>query len=261
MLTEIALIFGGLVLLWRYGLRKEARETPPRLTTWPASGTDFFVFVWLVIAGGFLAPMAASHWIKQAALGREYELILSTAIFQFGMLAGVMAFALTLGRRSRPAKPAPFPTNPILAGGAVFLISVPVVSVVSLLWLGLLKLCHIDAPQQEAIDLLRNARSSLPFAILLFSAIVIAPINEELLFRAGIFRFVRSHLPRWAALLLPAVIFGLMHMNVASFAPLVALGIIFSLAYERTGRISTTMVAHALFNLMATLLVMAGVDL
>ncbi|MCX6944811.1 MAG: CPBP family glutamic-type intramembrane protease, partial [Opitutales bacterium] len=52
-----------------------------------------------------------------------------------------------------------------------------------------------------------------------------------------------------------------MHANLASFAPLVALGLVFALAYERTGRISTTIVAHALFNLTATLLVLAGVDL
>jgi membrane protease YdiL (CAAX protease family) len=39
-----------------------------------------------------------------------------------------------------------------------------------------------------------------------------------------------------------------MHNHLASFAPLVVLGIVFSLTYERTGRIGTAIVAHALFN-------------
>jgi membrane protease YdiL (CAAX protease family) len=37
------------------------------------------------------------------------------------------------------------------------------------------------------------------------------------------------------------------------------LAIVFSLAYERTGRIGTTMIAHALFNLNMILLVLVGV--
>jgi hypothetical protein len=91
-------------------------------------------------------------------------------------------------------------------------------------------------------------------------AILVAPISEELLFRAGIFRYVRTRLPRWLALLLPALLFALLHLDVGSFVPLVTLAVIFSLAYERTGNIGTTMVAHALFNLNAAVLVLAGVD-
>jgi membrane protease YdiL (CAAX protease family) len=40
---------------------------------------------------------------------------------------------------------------------------------------------------------------------------------------------------------------------------LVALGIIFSLAYERTGRIGTTIIAHGLFNLNTIILILCGV--
>ena len=46
----------------------------------------------------------------------------------------------------------------------------------------------------------------------------------------------------------PACLFAALHNHLASFAPLVVLGIVFSLAYERTGRIGTAIVAHALFN-------------
>jgi membrane protease YdiL (CAAX protease family) len=39
----------------------------------------------------------------------------------------------------------------------------------------------------------------------------------------------------------------------------VVLAVIFSLAYERTGRIGTAIVAHALFNLHTVVLIFAGV--
>ena len=70
---------------------------------------------------------------------------------------------------------------------------------------------------------------------------------------------MRTRLPRWAALVIPSCLFGALHGNLASFAPLVALGIIFSLAYERTGRIATTMIAHGLFNLNTIALILCGV--
>jgi membrane protease YdiL (CAAX protease family) len=95
---------------------------------------------------------------------------------------------------------------------------------------------------------------------LLVVAIMLAPITEELIFRAGIFRYVRTRMPRWAALLLPAVLFASLHANLGSFVPLVALALVFSLAFERTGNIGTTIVAHALFNLNASVLVLAGMN-
>ena len=102
--------------------------------------------------------------------------------------------------------------------------------------------------------------TSLAISGLLVAAIIIAPVTEELIFRAGIFRYMRTRLPRWAALLIPALLFGALHSNLASFVPLVAFGVVFSLAYERTGRIGTTMVAHALFNLTTALIALTGVD-
>ena len=58
---------------------------------------------------------------------------------------------------------------------------------------------------------------------------------------------------------MPALLFGALHANLSSFVPLVALGLIFSLAYERTGRIGTTIVAHGLFNLNTIVLILCGV--
>ncbi len=71
-------------------------------------------------------------------------------------------------------------------------------------------------------------------------------------------------MPRWLALVAPALLFGALHVawksldGLGALAPLAALGIIFSIAYERTGRIGTSMVAHGLFNLNTVVLIFAG---
>jgi membrane protease YdiL (CAAX protease family) len=111
-----------------------------------------------------------------------------------------------------------------------------------------------------------NAKSPWLLIVMITLAVVIAPLNEELVFRAGLFRFLRTRIPRWLALLLPALTFAVLHVNwhtlqgLASLAPLVMLAIVFSLAYERTGRIGTSIVAHACFNLNTILVIFSGLN-
>jgi hypothetical protein len=90
-------------------------------------------------------------------------------------------------------------------------------------------------------------------------ALVVAPVSEELVFRAGLFRFLRSRAPRWVAFAVSAGLFALLHGNWVSSLPLFVLGLLFAAAYERTGRVAVPMLAHAFFNLNTLLLVLSGV--
>jgi len=255
---ELALLSGGLVLLWRLALGPAARNRPALLPAWDVTLGDFFLFVWLVLCGGYAGQYSISLYLRLHPLDQPHQVIIGTAAFHGGMLLGVAGYRLFFAR----LKPrlAPFSAATLRSGLATFLIAMPVLTAVSLVWQGLLKLCHYAPENQEAIDLLRHADSTALRLALLVVAILVAPVTEELVFRAGIFRYVRTRLPRWAALLLPAVLFASLHNNLGSFVPLVTLALVFSVAYERTGNIGTTMVAHALFNLNSSLLVLAGVD-
>ena len=112
-----------------------------------------------------------------------------------------------------------------------------------------------------------NVESPTLLVIMIILAIGTAPVTEELVFRAGLFRYFRTRMPRWLALTAPALLFAVLHVNwqtlegLASVGPLVMLAIIFSLAYERTGRIGTSMVAHGLFNLNTIMLIFSGVGI
>ena len=135
----------------------------------------------------------------------------------------------------------------------------PGIVAASLIWRFALTQLGWPADAQELVDLLANADSAAVVALLVFLAIIVAPVTEEILFRAGLFRYLRTRTPRWLALILPGLIFGALHTNLAAFIPLVVLGVILALAYEHTGSILTPIVAHALFNLNTILLVVAGV--
>ena len=255
--VQWALLLCGAVVLWRKGLSADARKAPRELLPWSEPWGDFFLFLWLVFCGVLVTQFAATHWLKGLSLKADSRLILDGVSLHAGMLGGILLFKL--GFAGRDGGTLPGFGNPLLTGAATFLAALPVVYAVGYVWQNLLVLCGIPAEPQELIRLFAEARSPGPLALMIVLATVIAPVTEEIVFRAGIFRYLRTRLPRWAAILAPACIFGAVHFNLESFAPLVTLGVIFSLAYERTGRITTTIVAHGLFNLFSIGIVLAGV--
>ncbi|HXA80171.1 MAG TPA: CPBP family intramembrane glutamic endopeptidase [Opitutaceae bacterium] len=145
-----------------------------------------------------------------------------------------------------------------------FLAVLPVVYLAGYVWNLFLTWLGLPPEPQELVDVFAHAKLSVSSVVLFLLATVTAPIVEELIFRAGLFRYLRTRVPRWAALILPSLFFAGLHVDwktlsgLSSFLPLVVLAIIFSLAYERTGRIGVTMIAHALFNLNMILLIMVG---
>jgi membrane protease YdiL (CAAX protease family) len=263
---ELVLILSGLAVIWRvaFSAAGRARLGTPSLARWDISFIDFLLYLWSIFLGGVIGQFITLMAIRLApAISGDAQEIIATVGFQFGMLGGCVAgFSLLPGLRAAAAAAPPRTAamNPLLGGGATFLAAIPVVVVVGLVWQQSLQALGLPVEKQELMDLFENAESPALLAVMIFLAIVVAPVTEELVFRAGIFRFARDRLPRWAALLVPACLFAALHRNLASFAPLAALGLLFSLAYERTGDIRIPMVAHGLFNLCTALLIFAGAD-
>ncbi|MEJ1971549.1 MAG: CPBP family intramembrane glutamic endopeptidase [Lacunisphaera sp.] len=114
-----------------------------------------------------------------------------------------------------------------------------------------------DEPQ-ELIAIFSQTKSAPVIAGMLFVACVLAPLSEETLFRAGLYRAIRQKLGRPPAMLISALLFGVQHQNWAGFLPLAALGMLLALVYEATGSIRVPVIAHALFNLNTILIVLSG---
>jgi membrane protease YdiL (CAAX protease family) len=273
---EFALIGSGLVLLffwWRNARRNRPGEnplgggetgTPGALPPWPGQSSDLLLLLLLALGGATALPGLLGLALRHAALPTETRLVLGAAAFQGGLLAGVGLFHVLWGRE--PGRPPVSLGRAWRDGAAAFLVALPLVYGVSLLWQALLGLTGLPVEKQDVVELFMGIRS-LPLRVaFILIATVVAPVTEELLFRAGLFRFFRGRTPRWIALGVPALLFGGSHLlqapldSLAVLAPLVMLGVVFSLAYERTGRITTTMIAHSLFNLNTIMLVLLGLN-
>jgi membrane protease YdiL (CAAX protease family) len=104
------------------------------------------------------------------------------------------------------------------------------------------------SPHQEDIA---DSFGSVPVQILLI--VIAAPVSEEICFRGMVFGGLRTRLPRLAAALISAIVFGGLHAltGISAVPPLIAFGFVLALLYEKTGSIVPGIVLHMLNNSVA----------
>eukprot|EP00752_Nemacystus_decipiens_P015113 g13465.t1 len=104
------------------------------------------------------------------------------------------------------------------------------------------------------VDLIEHF-SVANLVLIIISAVVMAPLIEELVFR-GVMQTSVLHvfgMSRWTAMLYTAVLFSITHAWVVpwqSLLTLFVLGLVFGYLYERTGSLLAPILAHAGFNAM-----------
>lgn len=89
--------------------------------------------------------------------------------------------------------------------------------------------------------------------------VIIAPIGEEFIFRRLIIDRIKPYgeLP---AILLSAAMFAAFHLNLYQFFYAFLLGLVFGYIYVKTGRLSYTVILHAIINFCGGVFVAAALD-
>jgi membrane protease YdiL (CAAX protease family) len=95
--------------------------------------------------------------------------------------------------------------------------------------------------------------TQLPDRIMIvFVAVVIAPLLEEMMFRGFIQTTIRSYLnirnSAWPAITVSSVFFALMHANPAHWPALFILGMCLGYSYEKSGSLFRPIFIHLFFN-------------
>ncbi len=115
----------------------------------------------------------------------------------------------------------------------------------------LLQCCPDLIRPHEFLKILTDS-STTPMArtLIIFAAVVMAPIGEEIFFRGMMQSMLRRYLRRpWLAIVIASVMFASVHFPVPESLPaLFALAIALGYSYERTGRLYAPIMIHALFN-------------
>lgn len=122
---------------------------------------------------------------------------------------------------------------------------------------------HLAAAENQANN---NAYLELAPVCFIISSVILAPIAEELVFRACIFRTVRIKKGFLIGAIASGVIFGLLHVMASLFSGdfinLIYIivyglcGFLLCVPYERSGSVITSMLAHSLYNLLGVILLL-----
>ena len=116
---------------------------------------------------------------------------------------------------------------------------------------GISLLYHLldSTPQtQVTVSFIKNHPPAWQLVVMGFTAIVLAPVAEEALFRGVLYTALRQRGYRRLAVWGNAMLFALIHFNIAAIVPLIFLALVWTWLYERTGNLLAPIAAHMTFN-------------
>lgn len=190
---------------------------------WPGVDADTRQF-WTSSAAGLVVQLGGIALI--ALFLRENDLNWETA---FGLRRAGARRQILLG---------------LAAAAAVFGVALLLINLSQ--WL--IRLVHLTPRPQSAIEALQSTSDPRRQVAVALTAVVLAPVFEELVFRGVLLVSLRqAGYPRFA-FWSTAVFFALTHLNLMTFLPLVFFAVVLNLLYLRTGSLMGPIVAHAAFN-------------
>ncbi|MFB3892431.1 MAG: lysostaphin resistance A-like protein [Phycisphaerae bacterium] len=118
---------------------------------------------------------------------------------------------------------------------------------------------HVKVQEHVVLTALKELGPSWK-ALAFVGAAVITPPAEELFFRGLVQTMFRQYLGRsWVAIGITSVFFAAMHMETPNAIPsLVALAMVLGYLYERSGRLYSPILLHAIFNTFNMCVELAG---
>jgi len=131
----------------------------------------------------------------------------------------------------------------IPAGIACYLLNVVFSVLINTIFPG-----KIEATQNN-IQLLGLAENNFEIGMLVLFYCLLAPLAEEIYFRAFVYPPLKHKFGRVNALILSAALFALVHGNIWIFLPLFAGGLGFAWLYDKFGNIWINICAHMVWNI------------
>ena len=111
---------------------------------------------------------------------------------------------------------------------------------------------------QDSVKLLNETPDPIIFALMAVTAVLVAPVCEEILFRGYLYGAAKRFAGPWVAGIGSALIFAAAHGSLMPLPPLFILGFLLVLAYEWTGSLWAPIGIHLCFNGATVLIQLAA---
>lgn len=210
-----------------------------------------FLGIGVVLGGGDPTGPVGLAVLTVLSLGASLAGVLVLLRWRLGSWPGVV------GSR-RPS------TGMVVAGVAVGVVAPLAIGLATDVLARLFEVPLPDTPSQAILADLVDAPGATVWLTGL-AVVVIAPVLEELVFRRAVYASLAARLPTAAAVLLSAVAFAVVHLELLFAGAfgllqtlgLVVLGAVFALLYEWADGAWPSIAAHAAFNAVSLLAVLA----
>ncbi len=246
---------GSLVYFYRLATNPSTLQSSPQIRV-QAYGTPDVVFTTILVLLLLMNILGSSDRPVEV----DTHMLIVGAIFSLLLLSIILSFLLLRARNPLELfglQGVSLSTN--LKAACVGLVAaLPLVYFIHSLCLVLL---GVDAEPQPLIQFLAQNPSLEDRLLLIGTALVIAPVAEELIFRGYIFGVLCRYVGKWWALLISAMVFAAIHAHIPSLAGLFALAITLTLVYEGTGSLWAAILMHSLFNAITVVFTLAWPDL
>lgn len=205
-----------------------------------------------VLLAGLFTFMVAKGWSKAATPPPvEINQVLSASLQMLSIAVMVAGFLACRGADLMRVFGFARISAWSAAGWALlfFLAALPIILLINFLTIDYLQ---GGAEEQQLVLLFKEEARQGRYrgiATIGIAAVVLAPVNEEFLFRGFFYGVFKRYLGAAASAVLSAALFAAFHMNLTSIPGLFTLALCLTAAYERRGSLLVPMGMHALFNL------------
>lgn len=260
-LPALALLL-GLILLGRelWQLRRGTLQPPP-----PLIGPELtLVDLALLVAGGFvvignLTPLVVTP-LLQSLLAALPPMLLSEALRQglsypvlyLSMAATPLLILALMLRGLKAAPPEGWlqfrwlpPLGAIRLGLIGLLTVLPLVSFTG--WL-VERILPSPSGSNPMLKLVLESNDGLALACFALTALVLAPLFEEVIFRGVLLPVLARDLGIVSGLILSSAVFALAHLSISETPSLFVLGLGLARLRQRSGRLAASVCMHALWN-------------
>lgn len=237
---------------------------------WGGDWLNFLLFIWGILFLFVFGNKLLADGLKAAfpAMVDSWRMVFAGLGMQLGMLAFIACaffkFPLVYARHLNTDTKTPL--QAIKQGCFYFFTGMPIIWVSIFVWGFVLEYAKrfglaIEIKKQYIVELFTKS-DSLSFTVfVVIMAAFLAPVVEELIFRGGIYRFLKSKFPLSIAMICSALLFSGAHFHLSSFLPLFIIGLLLVKAYERSGHLLTSITFHCLFNLNTLIIIKLAPDL
>jgi membrane protease YdiL (CAAX protease family) len=249
-LLPLAGVVAGVLLLgrllwqiWRHRLNAAPELLGPGLSLME---TVFVVAGGFVVLGEVIVPLVAMPLVSKLISLLPLEAAASSGAVVMGLycFTAIPVLLLIWAFKGKDLQWHPS-WNAIGQGFRGLLLALPLVALVG--WV-VEQIWPQAGGSNPLLEQVLDSRNGTALALLAITAVVLAPLFEELLFRGLLLPVLGGYWGNFAGVVISALVFALAHLSLSEAAPLFVLGLGLGWVRLRSGNLSSCVVMHGLWN-------------